>query len=65
MDSHEILTRFDRQADGTWICREPVSVETARGPVPVEPGMAFQYGQKVEDLDMAELLERLGAQHGS
>ncbi|MDB5512644.1 MAG: hypothetical protein JWR08_2127 [Enterovirga sp.] len=65
MDSYEILNRFDRQADGTWICREPVTVETIHGPVPVEPGMAFTYGEKIDDVDLAELLERLGAQHGS
>jgi hypothetical protein len=65
MDIYQILTSFERQADGTWICREPVTLQTAHGPVPVEPGMAFTYGEKVDDIDVAELLERLGAQHGS
>ncbi|MDB5557903.1 MAG: hypothetical protein JWQ36_837 [Enterovirga sp.] len=65
MDSYEILTRFEKQIDGTWVCREPVTVQTADGPVAVEPGMAFHYGKKVVDVDVAELLERLGAQHGS
>ena len=65
MDSAHILPRFERQADGTWICREAVTVETAHGPVAVKPGMAFRYGKKVDDVDLAELLERLGAQHGS
>ena len=65
MDSHEILNSFEKQATGAWVCREPVTVETAGGPVPVVPGMSFQYGEKVHDVDVAELLERLGAQHGS
>ena len=65
MDSSEILRRFERQPDGTWICREAVTIETAHGPVPVEPGQAFHYGQPVDDLDLAEMLERLGAEHGS
>ncbi|MGA0596200.1 hypothetical protein [Enterovirga sp. CN4-39] len=65
MDSYEILTRFEKQADGRWVCREPVTVETADGPVSVRPGMAFTCGNTVGDVDLAELLERLGAQHGS
>ena len=65
MDSYDILSRFERQADGTWICRDAVTVQTAHGPVSVEPGMAFTYGESIDDVDLAELLERLGAQHGS
>lgn len=65
MDGAQILPRFERRADGTWICREPVTVETAHGPVAVTPGMSFRYGKKVDDVDLAELLEKLGAQGGS
>ena len=65
MDSYQILTSFERQADGSWTCREPVTVQTAHGPVSVEPGMTFNYGERLDDVDLAELLERLGAQHGS
>lgn len=65
MDALKIMESFERQADGTWICREAVSVETVQGPVSVDPGMAFHYGEKLGDVDVAELLERLGAQHGS
>lgn len=65
MDASEILRRFERQTDGTWICRRSVTIETARGPVEVKPGQAFRYGEPVDDLDLAELLERLGAEHGS
>ncbi len=65
MDSAEILRRFERQPDGSWTCREAVTVQTAHGPVPVDPGQVFHFGQPVDDLDLAELLERLGAEHGS
>ena len=65
MDASEILRRFERQTDGTWICREAVTVETAHGPIPVAAGQAFRYGQPIDDVDLAELLERLGAEHGS
>ena len=65
MDAFEILNRFERRADGTWVCLEAVTVQTAHGPVPVEPGQAFHYGERIDDVDLAELLESLGAQHGS
>ena len=65
MDSFEIMQRFERQPDGAWKCLAPVTIETAGGPVAVEAGQIFRYGEKVGDVDLAELLERLGAQHGS
>lgn len=65
MDSSDILQRFERRPDGTWVCLEAVTIETAHGPAAVEPGMTFHYGEPVDDVDLAELLERLGAQHGS
>lgn len=65
MDTSEIIRRFERQPDGSWICREAVTVDTHGGPVAVEPGMTFHYGESVDGLDMAEMLERLGAQFGS
>lgn len=65
MDALGILSRFERRQDGSWVCLEAVTVQTAHGPVPVEAGQVFHYGQKVDDVDLAELLESLGAQHGS
>ena len=65
MDSLQILSCFQREADGRWVCRHAVTVETAHGPVAVEPGMTFRYGERIDDVDLAELLERLGAEHGS
>ena len=65
MDSSDIMKRFERQPDGSWTCREAVTVETAHGPVAIGPGQVFHFGEKVDDVDLAELLERLGAQHGS
>ena len=65
MDAAEILRRFERQPDGTWTCRVAVTVETAHGPVSVEPGQVFHFGDHLDDVDLAELLERIGAQHGS
>ena len=65
MDASEILKRFEHQEDGRWVCREAVTVQTAKGPVAVEPGMVFAFGEPLVDVDLAELLERLGAERGS
>lgn len=65
MDASDILDRFDHLDDGRWVCREAVTIETAAGPVSVVPGMTFTYGEPLGDVDLAELLERLGAQRGS
>lgn len=65
MNGADILRRFERQPDGTWVCREAVAIETSGGPVSIEPGMTFAYGTSVDGLDVAEMLERLGAQFGS
>lgn len=65
VDSTDILSRFERQTDGSWICREAVTIATHDGPKPVEPGMTFHFGEQVDGLDIAEMLERLGAQFGS
>ena len=65
MDASEILNRFEHQGDGRWVCREAVTVQTARGPVAVEPGMVFSFGEPLVDVDIAEMLERLGAERGS
>ena len=65
MDGTDIVRRFERQADGSWICREAVTVETHAGPVAVEPGRTFHFGETIDGLDLAEMLERLGAEHGS
>lgn len=65
MDAFEILTRFQKDADGSWVCLEPVTIETVQGPVEVAAGQRFHYGEQIVDVDVAELLERLGAQHGS
>ena len=65
MNGPDILQHFERSPDGTWVCREAVSIQTAGGPIAVEPGMTFRYGTSVDGIDVAEMLERLGAQFGS
>ena len=65
MNGPDILQHFERHPDGSWVCVEAVSIQTAGGPVEIAPGMTFSYGTNVDGIDVAEMLERLGAQFGS
>ena len=64
-DNTDILRAFTRQPDGTWQCRAPVAIVTPEGPIGVEPGITFAFGDRLGTLDLAEYLEQLGAQFGS
>ncbi len=65
MDNVDILQAFERQPDGAWLCMTPVTIATIDGPLAIEPGMRFAFGQRHGHLDVAEYLEQLGAQFGS
>lgn len=65
MDSSHIIGRFERHPDGSWTCREAVTIDTHDGPAEIEPGRTFHFGERIDGLDVAEMLERLGAQFGS
>ncbi|MDB5591300.1 hypothetical protein [Enterovirga sp.] len=64
-DHRTILESFEHRPDGAWCCTAAVVIETPEGPLAVEPGTVFVFGEKVGQLDLAEYLERLGAQFGS
>ena len=65
MQRHDILNFFEHRNDGSWICVKPVRLTTQRAAVDIREGKRFDYGEKVAGLDLAEYLERLGAQFGS
>jgi hypothetical protein len=65
MDGPHLLPRFERQPDGSWLCLEPATINRPDGPIALEPGMRFTFGEKHEGFDVAEYLEQLGAQYGS
>lgn len=65
MDSADLLRRFERHEDGSWTCLDHAEIMTVAGPITIEAGQTFVYGQKVGPLDVAEYLEQLGAQFGS
>jgi hypothetical protein len=62
---HDILNFFEHRTDGSWVCTKPVRLTTSRAEVDIRQGKRFGYGDKVAGVDLAEYLERLGAQFGS
>ena len=65
MDSLDLLRRFERQPDGTWTCLEDAAIVTPAGTLAIPAGATYVYGERHENLDVAEYLEQLGAQFGS
>ncbi len=63
--NEHLLEAFERQADGSWVCRQPAVIATPAGDLAIEPGMTFAFGERHSNLDVAEYLERLGVQFGS
>jgi hypothetical protein len=48
MDGPHLLPRFERQPDGAWLCVEPATINRPDGPIAIEPGMRFTFGEKHE-----------------
>lgn len=65
MTNEDIIRHFEKEPDGAWRCVEPVEIETPDGPLAVPVGARFTFGEARQGLDVAEYLERLGAQFGS
>jgi len=65
VESAHLLSRFEHEPDGSWVCVAPARIETPQGPIDIEPGSRFAFGERHHGLDVAEYLEQLGAQFGS
>lgn len=65
MDSLDLLKRFERRPDGSWTCLADCTIETPAGTLAIPAGAVYAYGERHENLDVAEYLEQLGAQFGS
>jgi hypothetical protein len=65
MVNEEIIQNFEKQADGAWVCVTETVIETLNGPVTIEPGRRFGFGDPGPGVDIAEYLEQLGVQFGS
>lgn len=65
LDRLAILDCFEHRADGDWICLRDVRLTTRRASIDIRRGSRFAYGSRLAGIDLAEYLERLGAQCGS
>jgi hypothetical protein len=65
MTNEDIIQHFKKQPDGAWLCLADTVIETPAGPLRIEPGSRFAFGDTQTGFDLAEYLERLGAQFGS
>jgi hypothetical protein len=65
MTNADILQHFEKRDDGSWVCVAAAVIETSSGPLAIEPGQHFTFGESHAGLDVAEFLEQLGAQFGS
>jgi hypothetical protein len=48
---------FQRNADGSWICLESVSIQGPAGRIEASPGRTYRRGAKVGGVDLAEFLD--------
>jgi hypothetical protein len=54
-------TAFQRNADGSWTCVAPVTLDGPNGRIQITPGSTFARGMIFMGVDIAALLERLFA----
>jgi hypothetical protein len=65
MTNEEILTNFEKQQDGSWLCLAETTIVTTSGPITIAPGSRTTFGDRPSGFDLAEYLEQLGVQFGS
>jgi hypothetical protein len=63
MTETEFLNRFQRKANGEWICTKPIKVNGPEGPVMIEEGTKFPRGAHFMGLDLAKELDEMAAKH--
>ena len=55
----DVLTRFLRNRDGSWLCLAPANLAAAGASLPVCAGMTFTAGVLYRGVDVAVELERV------
>ena len=48
--------KFEKNADGTWVAKEPVQILGPSGRLDFTPGETYREGQTKQGFDMAKLL---------
>ena len=57
----QFVQAFRRNADGSWTCVAPATLEAAEGRIQVTPGSIFLPGTRFMNVDLAQWLERASA----
>jgi hypothetical protein len=55
--SQRVTSSFWRNADGSWICTEPVTLNHPHGRMQVTPGTTFRRGESFMGVDLALWLD--------
>jgi hypothetical protein len=55
---HDVRQSFFRNADGSWVCVDPVTIEHPQGRVQVSPGTMITPGVPFMGVDLAAWLEQ-------
>jgi hypothetical protein len=58
VDAQGVTSAFWRNADGSWICTTPVTLNHPRGRMQVSPGARFSPGELFMGVDLAAWLEQ-------
>jgi hypothetical protein len=52
-----LFRAFRRNADGSWTCVAPVSIDGPHCPIEIKPGSTFAPGTRVEGRDIAAWID--------
>jgi hypothetical protein len=61
MTEAEFLSRFRRQATGSWTCTKPIKIDGPKGPFFIAQGQSFSPGASFFGIDLAGELDRMAA----
>ena len=57
MATQGVITAFFQNADGTWTCIRPVTLNHSKGRMQVSPGARFSQGEFFMGVDLAAWLD--------
>ncbi len=56
------VEEFEKKPDGSWVCVKNADINTKTGRViRLAPGMIFRKGVTFQGIDIAEVLDKIGA----
>jgi hypothetical protein len=61
MTEVEFVSRFQREATGSWTCTKPIKIDGPSGPLFINQGHSFSPGTLFLGIDLARELDRMAA----